>query len=283
MAKLHLRAAQADATLLVSLCGWMGSRLTDDVSEATCARCRKRAAHAIVEAVEAAPEDAAPALPYVPRIGAREVTVPGARAIERSRRGEAPAGRGWPSPEAAVRAWVRDRAEGASLRSTSDPDRAHRVQLSRDPSLGGREHATIDRHRNTAVALGRAERDASALAHACPSLTPERCREVYLLRVCGRPVLRSLRRGNETTKGRVLEWVGMRVEDVATWATERWSAEVTPRHVALVSRHFSAAVRDALVRSGEMRADARSEAEVEARPGRARTWDPAARIREAQG
>jgi hypothetical protein len=282
MPKLHLRAPSADAELRVSACGWMGSRLTDDLEATTCARCRKLAARQLADAILAAPDDAPLPGPYEARYGAREVSRQGARAIESSRRGEAPEVRGWPSPEAAVRAWVRAREEGASMRSTTDPDRAHRVQHSRDPSLGGREHATVDRHRNTSVALDRAERDAAALAHACPSLAPAQCREVYLLRVCGRPVQRAVRRGNEATKQRITEWVGMRVDEVAELAAERWGVEVTARHVALVSRHFSGVVRDALVRSGEMRAEAKSEAEVEARSGRSRRWDPTARITQQQ-
>lgn len=280
MPKLHLRASTADANLRVSLCGWMGSRLTDDASEATCARCRRMAAHAILEAIQAQPDELPSSLPYAPRYGARDVDCAGSREIERSRRGEAPEGRTWPTPEAAVRAWVRDRAEGASVRSTSDPDRAHRVQSSRDPSLGGRDHATIDRHRNTALAIERASRDVASLLHAAPCLTPAQCLEVYVLRVVGRPVQRALRRGTADLRSRVTEWVGLRVEDVAEHATERWAVEVTARHVALVTRYFSGAVREALVRSGELRQDARSEAEVERREGRARRWDPSSRIRE---
>lgn len=281
MPKLHLRAAGTDAELLVSACGWMGSRLTDDLESVSCARCRRLAARGIAEELLGAP-DAATAAACVTRYGARDVTRYGARAIERSRRGEAPEGRGWPSPEAAVRAWVRDRAEGASMRSTTDPDRAHRVQHSRDPSLGGREHATIDRHRNTSVALDRATADASALARACPPLTPSACREVYLLRVCGRPVQRAVRRGNEATKQRVTEWVGMRVDEVAELASERWSVEVTARHVALVTRHFSAVVGEALSRSGELRRDAKSEGEGELKQ-RGRAWDPSSRLRSERG
>ena len=87
-------------------------------------------------------EPFAPGGPQPARYGARELSATGARALVEAGRARDPERRTWLSPEAAVRSYVRSRAEGASLRSTSDPDRAIHVQCSRDPSLGGREHCT---------------------------------------------------------------------------------------------------------------------------------------------
>lgn len=240
-------------------------------TERTCRRCLRILAAIVV--VEAAEEPFAPAGPEAPIYGARELSRSGRHAIERSRRGEAPAARGWSSAEAAVRSYVQGRAEGAPVRSTSDPDRAHRVQSSRDPSHGGRAHALVDRHRNVALALKRAALDVAALAHACPVLTAAECAEVYVLRVVGKAQRRPVRRGNEQTKGRVLEWLGRGGIETADEASERYGAAVTERHVQRIRRHFTDRVEAALVASGEMRAPTRAEREP-------RRWDPLRRLRE---
>lgn len=194
--------------------------------------------------------------PYVPSIGARELTARAAREIERSRRGEDPVERQWPTAEAAVRSLMRMRLDGVSVRSTSDPSRAHRVQSSRDPSLGGREHARVDAHRTVSLALDRAEASLD-VEHACPGLTRSQAIEVYVWRVVGRVVLREVGLRGQPRKGRVADWIGMPGAEAALHASEVYGVEVTERHVSRIVRHFSGAVRDALVASGEMRASAK--------------------------
>lgn len=197
----------------------------------------------------------------------------GRRAIERSLRGEAPEARYWPTADAAIRACLMARAEGASVRSTSDPGRAHRVQSSRDPSWGGREHARIDRLRNVSLALDRAAADVEALAHAAPTLTPEQAWEVMAWRIVGREVMRVVGLRGQRRKGRVREWVGMTGEAAASEASELFSTEVTERQVSRIVRHFRERVRTALERSGEMRAPAVAERKE------AGGWDVLSKVR----
>lgn len=278
MAKSHLRdpsdAARTRCGLPVVSPAWAGGELpvADDASDATCRICLRRMLAAIESGEEVAPYTSPG--PQAATYGARALSTTAYRAIAASRRERTPAARQWPSPEAAVRSYVRHRAEGASLRSTSDPDRAGvRVQSSRDPSLGGREHLAVERHRTVAVALDRAAADVAALEHACPVLTPDQCRYVYLMRVTGEPISVPLRSGNQELKSRVLEWRGRTHEHAAERASEAYGAQVTERHVTLIVRHFSGVVRDALLASGEMGGLRRDEP---------RQWDPLARLREAE-
>lgn len=219
-----------------------------DVHAATCVRC--------LRALRAAPPEPPPFVPsgpHEPSYGARELTRAGRRIVERSRSGEEPEGRTWPTAEAAVRSLLRARAEGVSVRSTSDPGRAHRVQSSRDPSIGGREHAIVDSHRTASLALDRAIASLDC-ERTCPSLTVAQALEVYGWRILGREVHRVVGLRGQARKDRVRDWIGMSGEETARHASEVYGVEVTERHVSRVVRHFSGAVRDALVASGEMRA-----------------------------
>lgn len=260
---------------------WKGGALpiAEESTAATCCNCLRALRDAIVVGDEPEPFERHAA--YSPVYGARELGRAGRGALERTSQGEAVASRGWPSPEAAVRSYIRARTEGASLRSTSDPDRAHRVQLSRSPGLGGREHAVIEQHRTIAVALDRAIAEETALSHACPPLSAVQCSDVYVLRIVGRPKLVHTRLGGRNLKGRYLDWAGMRGIDVVEHVQERAGVEITERHVTLIVRHFSGRVRDALVTSGEMRATVRSEQESEEDRARSRMWDPLRRLRGA--
>src|SRR5690606_11960713 len=194
------------------------------------------------------------------------------RALEDSRRArEAPA-RLWPSPEAAIRSYVMTRAEGASLRSTADPDRANRVQHSRDPSLGGREHAAVDRHATIARALSRAM-DAPELCELSP-LSPKQALEAALLVIVGQGRREACKEGNGERKGKdALRWVGKLPEDVAREMGERAGVVVHTGQVEALRRHFVGAVREALLASGEM--GTREEPQREPR-----RWDVLARLRE---
>lgn len=250
MAKHHLPHATDAALTLCELAitgPWPRPLEVVAVPDArTCRRCAR--------AYEP-PEPPVDTAPYVPSIGARQLSARAAREIERSRRGEDPVERQWPTPEAAVRSLIRARVEGVSVRSTSDVQRT-RVQSSRDPSLGGREHARVDAHRTASLALDRAEASLD-VAHTCPGLTAPQALEVYAWRVVGRVVLREVGLRGQPRKGRVADWLGMPGAEVALYASERFGVEVTERHVSRIVRHVSGAVRDALVASGEMRASAK--------------------------
>lgn len=236
-----------------------------------CRRCVQGAARDLAEAIESgeieAPYVAPPPTPA--RYGARELSRTAVRAIEDSRRARDAPPRLWPSPEAAIRSYVMTRAEGASLRSTADPDRANRVQHHRDPSLGGREHAAVDRHVTVARALSRAM-DAPELAELSP-LSPADALDAAILVIVGhgeRAPCRTLS-GTET-KGRALVWTRRLPEDAAIEMRERTGVSVTGAQISALVRHFTWAVRESLIASGEMGAGAT----------RRRGWDPTAKIRE---
>lgn len=269
MAKPHLAHPSDPALTLCALAiagPWpQPLPIVDAPDGATCRRCAR-----LYEPPEPAFERSGPYT--VPR-STSALTDRGRRAIERSLRGEAPEGRYWPTADAAIRACLTARAEGASVRSPSDMDRGHRVQSSRDPSQGGREHAQIDRLRNVSLALDRAAADVAALAYAAPTLTPEQAWAVMVWRIVGREVMRVVGLRGQRRKGRVREWVGMTGEAAAAEASELFGAEVTERHVSRIVRHFRDRVREALERSGEMRAPA--VVEREERGG----WDVLSRVR----
>jgi hypothetical protein len=237
-----------------------------------CTTCERLAARDIADAIESG-EEAAPYVapgPEPARYGARDLTRTGRRAIEETRHAREEAGRQWPTPYAAIRSYVHSRAEGASLRSTTDPARANRVQHSRDPSLGGREHAAVDRHRTVSLALSRA-----MYALEGGPVCGELALDAALLVLVGhaaRVVCSSV--GGETRKGTHLVWRQRLAEDAAREIGERAGVTVHAGHVDAWARHFVDAVRTALLVSGEM--GARRE---ESRERPRRVWDPGARIR----
>jgi len=209
--------------------------------------------------LDAAPSEPAPfvAPPPAPAVfGARELSTTGRRALADAllEHDTAPQ-RTWSSVDAAVRAWVRMRDEGASMRSTSDPDRVSRVQTSNDPSLGGREHDAIERTATVASALDRAERwYPMRLAAACDLIDPHQARAIYLLSVAGVRSWRACRSGTTTLKGGCYVRVPISVTDVADRSAAEYEQPITWRHVVALRQHFGGVVMDALVGSGEMKA-----------------------------
>lgn len=226
----------------------------------------------------AAPEPAAEEHPA--RFGARDLDRAGRRAIAAAGAEEdRPTVRPWASSaRAAVRALALVWDQGASLRSTCDPDRANRVQTSSDPSLGGREHDRIERVANVSRALDRAERDYPlALAEACGGLlTPSQARAVFEAREMGRARLDHVAQYGRKLKGTFLRRDPVPLPTVVELAREQLGVELQRRHVAAICAHFLGIVERDLVRSGEMREPARP---IARRRGFAA--DPAARIRES--
>jgi len=216
-----------------------------------------------------------------PRYGARKIDRRAEREIQRDRTGEEPHRYVWQSPEQAVRSYVRARIEHDEIRSSSDYEaKANRVQCALDPSRGGREHAEVDRHRNVALALDRAE---CALGPGLLLFVPSSALalEAYVLRVVGKPAYRRTRQGNRNRKGRYVEWRGLRVVDVVDVMREQYSVTITEHQVSMLVRHFNGRVRDALVAAEELRPSARAEDEIEGQHRNTRAWDPLARLKEA--
>jgi hypothetical protein len=282
MAKVHL-ADRDDAEH--TRCGypiaspsWSGGALpiAASVGEATCVLCLRALRDALESGEESEPFVAPPPTPA--RYGARDLTRTARRALEDACAPREPEERRWPTPEAAVRSYVRSRAEGASLRSTTDPDRANRVQSSRDPSLGGREHAAVDRHRTVAVALTRAM---DSLAHELPHvpLAPRPALEAYVMAIVGDGRWQPCRTASgREVKSLTLTWIRRLPEDVARIIGERFGATLHEAHVEALIRHFTHHVREALRASGEL-ATVLTEERVEPPRRPARVWDPMARLR----
>lgn len=200
-------------------------------------------------------EVATVATPGPARFGTTRLTVAGERALAAAKVERVDSPVRWSSVDAAVRAWVRMRDEGASLRSTSDPDRANRVQTSTDPSLGGREHDAVEKTATVGRALIAATRHYPLdLSEACPVLEPEQCRSVYLLSVCGKARHDPILWGRGKRKQHYWHRVSQSVEMVAEEATSEYGVDVEGRHVIAIQRHFFGVILAALVASGEMRA-----------------------------
>jgi len=248
----------------IALCGQPWPQLvTAEVDGVTCRRCRRR----MVPDPPLEPEwVAAPVTAYssrTSRLDARAI-----RAIERSRRGETSRPPRWRHPEHAVRAWVAMRDQ-AVLRSCGDYS-ADRIQSNRSPSAGGVLHSRIEATRTVGVALSRAVQDEEGLRVACASLGPQAALGVYLMRVCGRAVVRAV----AGRKGGLPERLGCPASEVAARVSEELDVEVTAQDVADLVRHFNGHVRAALIASGEM---AGGGERASARPA----WDPLRRVREA--
>lgn len=311
MAKTHLRSFEAEGYTLcdrpIESAAWKDDRLPTadtlvDVHGA-CALCARR------ESQRVPPFVRTPAVKA--QFGAREITT---RLPERIDVDEAPRPR-WPSPEAAVRSYVRWRTEGEAfgwLRSSSgaSPDR---VQAARDPSEGGREHAGARRYRNVSLALVRTERDPESRAYfteiaygarpvtftpipandnggpiaandnAIPIGRPDVqratviARAAYELAVGGLPLYKRTRRGGREAKGWFIEWLAYPHEEVARKISETHGCALSEYQVTLLCRTWSWSVREFLFGAGEL--GAREEREERS----SRAFDPVSRMREAVG
>jgi hypothetical protein len=224
-----------------------------------------------------------PSGPYSPSYGARELGASALRALTPERQGRAEDGRGeaprWQSSEAAVRSYVRARTEfecfGVPLRSSAAP--SDRIQNGRDASLGGREHAQMDRYRNVSLALDRAVSSASVRLAIVSTISLELGRTVFEWACAGRPRMRPTKQGTRELRGRVIEWLSWTHEEIAERVREERGLELVEADITHVRRVFRGHVMDALLASGEIgeRGD-RTEGTDAARDGSAR-W--AARIR----
>lgn len=211
---------------------------------------------------------------HAARFGARKMTAADRRAMLRTD-DDRPVVAAW--ARSAAHAWrvlalVRD--QGASLRSTCDPDRANRVQTSSDPSLGGREHDLIERVSNVSRAIDRATALPLAISRACPLVTPEQGEAIAWLRVTGRARIDRVAIYGRKQKGRYLRRDNVPIEDVIAAARREMGVELERRHVRELADHWLSIIERDLVASGELAPPARP---IARRRGFAA--DPAARIR----
>lgn len=257
MSKLHMTGDDS-----VALCGWMAVETTDERDAVTCRLCLRAMLRrdAAQEPAWAAPP------PSQAVMGQRRLDAGSRRALDASTAEAVHRLRQWPKPETAVRAWVAMRDKGGSTGSTSDPDRAIRIQSNRRPDVGGPEHRAIDKTRNVGLALVDGLFNERLDTHVCPSATPQEALSIYLAAVCGKTV-----RWNVPGRKSVLPMRrGMTVAETVDHAQEH-GVHVTARQVGRIVRHFNAAVRARLEVSGEMAEAPRSE--------QTREWDPLGRIR----
>jgi hypothetical protein len=287
----HLRSdADADSTLCgmeIASSAWSAPlEIADALLDAKkpCRDCARLDASR--EPVLEPEPDFVPSGPYSPSYGARELGPSARRALAAGRQERAEDGRGeaprWPSSEAAVRSYVRARTEferfGVPLRSSAAP--SDRIQNARDASLGGREHAQMDRYRNVSLALDRAVSSASVRLAIAGSISLELGRTIFEWACAGRPRMRPTKQGTRELRGRVIEWLSWTHEEIAERVREERGLELLEADVTHVRRVFRGHVMDALLASGEIgergeQREATSDAAA-ARDGSAR-W--AARIR----
>lgn len=226
------------AALGGTLCGRFGAL----GAAVTCKLCAKRLAGDVL------PEEALLAaiigVEYAPRIGARRLEDVSRRALAEAQRAHDEPKRRVSNPDREAAAYFRARIEGASLRSTTDPDRANRVQVSTTRPKGGREHAAIERHATAARALMRASWREEDIAAVWP-LPPAIGLQAYMFIVAGKPVQATTGSG-----GTYLKWVSRNAEMIAV---EDLGRQVSTDQVLDVSSYFREEVRAALIASGEMR------------------------------
>lgn len=254
----------AKAALLWTLCNRFAhdeAHLASEPSPVTCSDCLRR-----LEAAEESPFGFQPGAPVEGiRRGAHVLDAASVRAM--ARREVPPDACPWASSaEGAVRRYVQVRDEGASLRSTCDPSRANRVQTSSDPSLGGREHDSIERVASVAKALEHALRLPLAINAACPVVTPRQALDIYLLSVAGRR-----HRWDTRTGGKAWVWKRqeMSTECVVNELRDFHDLEVSHEQVRALRHLFSAVVADWLRETGELRgAERPAEERGERRPRR---------------
>ena len=212
----------------------------------------KETSNASKETSNASEPTSAPA-----RFGTRHVDESGRRALEVTAEEPAATVRAWASsPANAIRAWALTRDHGASLRSTCDPDRAHRVQTSTDPSLGGREHDAIERVRNVSRALDRAEAEPLEISRACPLVTPRQARAIVLLKIAGEARIDRVAVRGVKRKGTYARRDPLTASAVVLLVREHLGLQVSERHVLDLCSHVLDRVRRDLEASGELRARA---------------------------
>lgn len=268
MTRRRIHAPHADlakAALLWTFCDRFAhdeAHLASEPSPVTCSDCLRR-----LEAAEESPFGFQPGAPVEGiRRGAHVLDAASVRAM--ARREAPPDARPWASSaEGAVRRYVQVRDEGASLRSTCDPSRANRVQTSSDPSLGGREHDSIERVASVAKALEHALRLPLAINAACPVVTPRQALDIYMLSVAGRRVRWCTRAAGG--KAWVWERKSMSHACVVDWLRDEHHLEVSPEQVRALRHLFSGVVADWLRETGELRgAERPAEERGERRPRR---------------
>lgn len=210
--------------------------------------------------------------PAPARYGQRKIDASGQHAIAHVRHAhEAPPHR-WHHPERAVQEFLHwresDRIFGVSLRSSAEV--RDRVQLARDPSLGGREHARAERYRTVSLALDLALTMPLEISRACPTVAPDDARWVYELAVAGRIEMmcsthRIIDRESKRPKPwptaqcvasceshRYPMWSPLHHDRVADIAQTRRALRVDEWQVTLIRRFFTAVVREMLRQSGEL-------------------------------
>jgi hypothetical protein len=229
----------------------------------------EHAAELLDEPSAAQPAHAPPPAEYPARVGARDLDASSRRVLQRGT--EQPTVRPWARTAAhAIIAWWESVREGASLRSTCDPDRANRVQTSADPSLGGREHDRIERLATVARAVSAARDRVLLLSEACPTLTAAQAHGLGLMLIVRRDVEKVVP-GRKATFASSVEF---NEADALAFAREEWGAEVSRYEARAAKGVVLDVVRRALEASGELRP-------VRAREPERRGFaaDPGARVR----
>lgn len=234
------------AALGGTLCEVMG-----DVGEpVTCAECLRISGRA-----DPLPEEQPAIGVEAPaHFGARELSSTGRRALATAVEEQGRPKRRWKYADDAVRDFVKMRDEGSSLRSTCDPDRANRVQVSTNPSLGGREHHAVEQVATVARALDQALGFVADIETACPHVSPEQARGIYLMSIVGRAVRSHTGLSKSPQKGWFWRRITMSEAEVADYCAEHLEQPIERHHVLALRRHFRAVVQDALIASGEMAA-----------------------------
>lgn len=182
--------------------------------------------------------------------GAREAVV-----IDRPRVSDDEAGRRWLSTQRAYHAALRYRGEreaGASLPSSSDwESAANRVQETRDPSRGGRDHARIEEYGTILATIQRAALDPDVIAVANSfGVDVENARLAFERDMGGRWKWVPVRKGGKDSKGRVKEWSPVSRETVAAELADRCGVKLSVDQVDTITRAFLFFGQDALLAAG---------------------------------
>ena len=235
-ARVHMSVEHAGATLPGSLCGVLGAT-TRERALVTCRLCLRRLAPIEDHGATLVEFDGAerPAV-----IGARDVGEHGARAIERSLRGEDSE-----QPHARFRSWralheqhARVVDDGSPVRSTTDPSRfGGRV------SSGGAVRTPGGRDDMVEIDLVLERATAAVRVVGGREVTGAMQRAIYLARMEGRPLEVAIAAGR---KGRIVRRASLSAAQIA----ERLGDEWTAHQVGLVVRWVREAMEPALVEKG---------------------------------
>lgn len=281
MAKPHLRSFESENRTLCDLPiegPWPRPLPIVDAfydAEAACRRCMRLEPTRERPFVRTAP---APA-----RFGARKISGAGVVAIERVAAMSSPVARVWPSAEAAVRSYVRWRIEGEHfgfIRAHDAEAARERVQSTRDPADGGREHAAVDRYRTISRALTIIERAPDSMRYFAGLAfggLGYAARAAYELAVAGKPITKRTRRGGRDARGWYLEWLAYSHEETARAISTSHRCELREGTVTELRHFFSDGIRAALLHSGEL--ERREEPQIKS----VRGFDPIRRMREVAG